>query len=185
MKRLWDIALASVAIVIVIVPLAIIAVLVRITSCGPVLFWSERVGRDNRTFLMPKFRTMYVDTPLVATDELENPAKHITKFGFFLRKSSLDELPQLYSVLVGNMSLVGPRPALPSQRSILNKRFQHGVHKLRPGITGWAQINGRDDLYEDEKVRFDIEYKNHQSVLFDFKIIWQTIRHHTSKGVWH
>lgn len=185
-KRLLDIFASFSAIILLIVPLFICAVLVRISSPGPSLYWSERVGQGNRIFKMPKLRTMYLATPQVPTDRLDNPNTHITWLGRHLRKTSIDELPQLFSVLIGDMSLVGPRPLLASQRRILDKRKRVGVDEMKPGITGWAQINGRDNLTENEKVSLDLEYKERQSVFFDLQIMWRTIFYvWKSKGVWH
>lgn len=185
-KRLFDIFVSLFGIILFIVPLIICAAFVRITSPGPSLYWSERVGQDNRIFKMPKLRTMYLATPQVATDRLENPSAHITWFGSYLRKTSIDELPQLFSVLIGKMSLVGPRPLIPSQQQIIVKRRRVGVDEIKPGITGWAQINGRDNLTENEKVRLDLEYKERQSMLFDLQILWRTIFYvWKSKGIWH
>lgn len=186
MKRLIDILLASIVIILFSIPLILIAIVVRLTSVGPALHYSERIGRYNVPFKFPKFRTMYIDTPIVATDELENPDVYITQFGRFLRRSSLDELPQLFCVLSGKMSLVGPRPVLATQTSLLQKRQKVGIHELRPGITGWAQINGRDNLGEDAKVALDLEYLERQSIPFDTWIMWRTIFYvFNSEGIWH
>lgn len=186
MKRLIDIFLAGFLLLMLLLPCLLLSVIVWATSHGPAIHWSDRMGRDNQVFRMPKFRTMYIDTPLVATDELDNPRKHITKMGLFMRKSSLDELPQLLMVLTGKMSLVGPRPVLVSQEGLLKKRSIAGIDSLRPGITGWAQINGRDNLTEDEKVQLDAEYKSRQSLWFDFQIMWRTVFYVLkSNGVWH
>ena len=156
-------------------PMALIAMAVRLSSPGPALHWSERIGRNNDVFRMPKFRSMYVGAPAVATHLLTNADAHITTLGRFLRRSSLDELPQLWSVLLGNMSLVGPRPALFNQTDLIELRTAHGIHRLRPGLTGWAQINGRDELPIDHKVRLDGEYLARQSLAFDAQIIWLTL----------
>lgn len=153
----------------------VIATIIRTTSKGPVLHWSRRIGRDNTLFLMPKFRTMHPDTPAVATHLLENPERWITPVGKLLRKFSLDELPQLYSVLTGDMRLVGPRPALFNQDDLIALRTQKGIHRLKPGITGWAQVNGRDDLPIPVKVRFDEEYLKKRSLRFDLKILLLTV----------
>lgn len=174
MKRLFDISLAIVAILSLGVVLILVAFAVCLTSQGPILYWSERVGRQNAIFRMPKFRTMKLGTPAVATHLLANPTSHLTPIGSFLRKSSLDELPQLWSILVGDMSFVGPRPALFNQADLIALRTQHGVHLLLPGLTGWAQINGRDDLPIPVKVQFDVEYLQRRSFCFDVRIIWQT-----------
>lgn len=156
------------------IPLVVVALLVRLTSPGPVLYWSDRVGRHNKIFSMPKFRSMRIGTPEVATHLLANPAAHLTPIGPFLRKSSLDELPQLWSILTGDMSFVGPRPALFNQDDLTELRTSKGVHELVPGLTGWAQINGRDELPIPEKVALDAEYLQKQSFLFDLRILWLT-----------
>lgn len=148
--------------------------MVRLTSKGPVLYWSDRVGRDNKIFRMPKFRSMQVGTPAVATHLLANANAHLTPVGSFLRKSSLDELPQLWSILVGDMSFVGPRPALFNQDDLISLRTHQGVHVLLPGLTGWAQVNGRDELPIPEKVRLDVEYLRRRSLALDVRILWLT-----------
>ena len=158
MKRLIDLLLASGAAIVLFAPITLVALLVKLTSKGPILYWSNRVGRHNALFSMPKFRSMRVGTPAVATHLLTNPTSHLTPIGGFLRKSSLDELPQLWSILKGDMSFVGPRPALFNQDDLIQLRTQRGVDKLRPGLTGWAQVNGRDELPIPEKVRLDEEY---------------------------
>jgi O-antigen biosynthesis protein WbqP len=152
----------------------LITMAVRSTSRGSVLYWSERVGKNNRIFRMPKFRSMRVETPTVATHLLGNPDAYLTPIGSFLRKSSLDELPQLWSILKGDMSFVGPRPALFNQNDLIALRTKHGVHELLPGLTGWAQVNGRDELPIPEKVKFDLEYLRRQSLGFDLLILWLT-----------
>ena len=174
-KRLVDIALALVAMILAVVPGLAIALLVKLTSEGPVLYWSERVGRYNRKFSMPKFRTMRVDTPAVATHLMSDPDIHLTSPGRFLRKTSLDELPQLWNILKGDMSLVGPRPALFNQYDLIDLRTRAGVDALPPGLTGWAQINGRDELPIPEKVRLDTEYLRRQSFRFDMRILMLTV----------
>ena len=174
LKRLFDLILGGMASLFLAVPLVVVAVLVRVTSPGPALYWSDRVGRDNRIFRMPKFRSMRVGTPAVATHLLADPKAYLTPIGSFLRKSSLDELPQLWSILVGDMSFVGPRPALFNQDDLIALRTACGVHELVPGLTGWAQINGRDELPIPEKVRLDAEYLRRQSLLFDVRILWLT-----------
>lgn len=156
------------------VPISIVAVLVRLTSKGPVLYWSDRVGRNNVVFRMPKFRTMRMDTPAVATHLLPDPKSFLSPIGGFLRKSSLDELPQLWSILVGDMSFVGPRPALFNQNDLIALRTEQGVDALTPGLTGWAQVNGRDELSIPQKVAFDIQYLQRQSFAFDMRILWLT-----------
>ncbi|MES2281928.1 MAG: sugar transferase [Pseudomonadota bacterium] len=174
MKRLFDLGLALALALVLAIPLVVVALLVRLTSPGPVLYWSDRVGRHNRIFSMPKFRSMRIGTPEVATHLLANPAAHLTPIGPFLRKSSLDELPQLWSILTGDMSFVGPRPALFNQDDLTELRTSKGVHELVPGLTGWAQINGRDELPIPEKVALDAEYLQKQSFLFDLRILWLT-----------
>jgi O-antigen biosynthesis protein WbqP len=174
MKRAIDFLFAVVLCGVFAIPMAIIGAAVRLTSKGPALYWSDRVGRDNQIFRMPKFRSMYVGTPPVATHMLSDPAAHITPLGRFLRKSSLDELPQLWSVLLGDMSLVGPRPALFNQADLIEARTEKGVHVLRPGITGWAQINGRDELPIPVKVAMDVEYLSKRSFSLDLRILWLT-----------
>jgi len=173
-KRVFDLLLALMAAVVLAVPVLLVAVLVRLTSSGPALYWSDRVGHHNTLFKMPKFRSMRVGTPAVATHLLADPATYLTPIGSFLRKSSLDELPQLWSILVGDMSFVGPRPALFNQHDLIDLRTQHGVHALVPGLTGWAQINGRDELPIPDKVRLDVEYLRRQSLLLDVHILWLT-----------
>lgn len=171
MKRAFDFILALSAGVVLLVPMLVIAILVRVTSRGPAVYWSDRVGRKNKIFRMPKFRTMYIDTPAVATHLLKDSKSHITPLGGFLRKTSLDELPQLWSILIGEMSFVGPRPALFNQDDLIALRTERGVDVLRPGLTGWAQINGRDDLPIPVKVQFDVEYLERRSFVFDFRIL--------------
>ena len=155
-------------------PALVLALAVKLTSRGPALYWSDRVGVKNVTFRMPKFRSMRVDAPVVATHLLNNPKSHLTPIGLFLRKSSLDEIPQLWSIFKGNMSFVGPRPALFNQDDLIALRTQSGVHELAPGLTGWAQINGRDELSIPDKVKFDVEYLKRQSFGFDVYILWRT-----------
>jgi O-antigen biosynthesis protein WbqP len=174
MKRLFDLALAIPAALALLLPIALIALAVRLTSPGPALYWSDRVGRHNRLFKMPKFRSMRTDTPAVATHLLDDPARWLTPIGPFLRKSSLDELPQLWSILKGDMSFVGPRPALFNQDDLIALRTEAGVHALVPGLTGWAQINGRDELPIPQKVALDAEYLRRRSLGFDLRILWLT-----------
>lgn len=174
MKRALDIALAAVACVILLLPLMVTALLVRLTSRGPALYWSDRVGRNNQIFRMPKFRSMRVDTPAVATHLLANAETCLTPIGRVIRKTSLDELPQLWSILRGDMSFVGPRPALFNQQDLIELRTQYNVHMLVPGLTGWAQINGRDELPITQKVALDVEYLHRQSLLWDMEIIFLT-----------
>jgi O-antigen biosynthesis protein WbqP len=160
---------------ILLVPVLLVAALVRLTSKGPALYWSDRVGCNNIIFKMPKFRSMRVGTPAVATHLLADPKAYLTPIGSFLRKSSLDELPQLWSILVGDMSFVGPRPALFNQNDLIELRTQQGVHALVPGLTGWAQVNGRDELPIPDKVKLDVEYLQRQSMWFDIHILWLTL----------
>lgn len=174
MKRLFDLAVALVAAVFLALPIVLVALAVKLTSPGPALYWSDRVGRRNRTFKMPKFRSMRIDTPAVATHLLQNPEQWLTPIGSFLRKSSLDELPQLWSILKGDMSFVGPRPALFNQDDLIALRTEKGVHELMPGLTGWAQVNGRDELPIPQKVELDAEYLQRRSLLFDLKVLWMT-----------
>lgn len=174
MKRTFDILVSVVAAIVLAVPMIVVALAVRLTSKGPALYWSKRVGRDNHLFSMPKFRTMRIDTPVVATHLLNDPAKHLTPIGSFLRKSSLDELPQLWCILKGDMSLVGPRPALFNQDDLVAARTEAGVHTLPPGLTGWAQVNGRDELAIPDKVALDVEYLQRRSFLFDLRILVMT-----------
>lgn len=174
MKRAFDLTLAIGASLAFLVPMVVVALAVRLTSKGPALYWSDRVGADNRIFRMPKFRTMRIDTPVVATHLLNDPKTFLTPIGSFLRKSSLDELPQLWSILRGDMSFVGPRPALYNQDDLIALRSEKGVHRLAPGLTGWAQVNGRDELAIAEKVRYDEEYMQRQSLKFDLHILYLT-----------
>lgn len=174
MKRVFDLVLATVVGLILLVPVLVVALAVRLTSRGSALYWSDRVGQNNTIFKMPKFRSMRVDTPAVATHLLPNPDTYLTPIGSFLRKSSLDELPQLWSILRGDMSFVGPRPALFNQYDLIELRHQARVSQLMPGLTGWAQINGRDELPIPQKVKLDIEYLQAQSFWLDIKIIWLT-----------
>ncbi|WP_066269232.1 sugar transferase [Hydrogenophaga palleronii] len=174
MKRLFDLLLALCAGAILLLPVLLVALAVRLTSKGPALYWSDRVGRHNRIFRMPKFRSMRIDTPAVATHLLTDPGKYLTPIGPFLRKSSLDELPQLWSILRGDMSFVGPRPALFNQDDLIALRTQRGVDELVPGLTGWAQVNGRDELPIPQKVALDAEYLQRQSLWFDMRILWMT-----------
>lgn len=176
MKRVVDL-LIVIPLVFLLFPLiAVTAVAVKLTSKGPVLYWSDRVGRNNEIFKMPKFRSMRVDTPAVATHLLTDPGNYLTPIGSFIRRSSLDELPQIWSILTGEMSVVGPRPALFNQTDLIELRTQQGVHRIVPGLTGWAQINGRDELPIEEKVRLDVEYLEKQSLLFDLKIMLLTAK---------
>jgi O-antigen biosynthesis protein WbqP len=174
MKRCFDVCFALCALLIFMVPIIFVAVFVKFTSIGPILYWSNRVGRNNKIFKMPKFRTMRVDTPTLATHLLLNSDHYLTPIGSFLRKSSLDELPQLWSIIKGDMSFVGPRPALFNQDDLVSLRTQYGIDKLLPGLTGWAQVNGRDELPIYDKVKLDEQYLYQQSFLFDLKIIRKT-----------
>lgn len=174
MKRVFDIFLVCLAALVLFVPVLLVAIAVRATSKGPALYWSDRVGRNNVIFKMPKFRSMRVGTPAVATHLLADAQAHLTPIGSFLRKSSLDELPQLWSILEGEMSFVGPRPALFNQQDLIALRTEQGVHTLVPGLTGWAQVNGRDELPIPDKVKLDVAYSQRQSLLFDIRILWLT-----------
>ena len=174
MKRIVDFCLAVVLALILLFPAIIVAIAVKCTSKGPILYWSDRVGSNNRIFRMPKFRTMRIDTPEIATHLLADPGRYLTPIGSLLRRTSLDEVPQLISVLRGDMSLVGPRPALFNQDDLINLRTEVGVHNLLPGLTGWAQINGRDELKIPEKVRLDAQYLQSQSLMLDMKILAMT-----------
>jgi O-antigen biosynthesis protein WbqP len=175
MKRIFDLFFSLLLLLIFAFPLLVIALLVKWTSPGPALYWSDRVGKDNLLFRMPKFRTMRVNTPEVATHLLADSHQYLTLVGAFLRRYSLDELPQLWSVISGNMSMVGPRPALFNQDDLIASRTAKGVHQLIPGITGWAQISGRDDLPIPIKVEFDVHYLKHRSLMFDIKILFLTL----------
>ena len=174
MKRLFDLFSGIALFMLLIIPMLLIIIMVRLTSKGPALYWSDRIGKNNVFFKMPKFRSMLVDTPTVATHLLRNPDVYLSPIGGFLRRSSLDELPQLFSVLKGDMSFVGPRPALFNQEDLIVLRSEKGVDRLLPGITGWAQVNGRDELSIPDKVALDVEYLNRQSFWFDMKILWMT-----------
>jgi O-antigen biosynthesis protein WbqP len=173
-KRLIDLTVSALALLVFALPIAVIAILVKASSPGPVLYWSDRVGRHNRIFRMPKFRSMRVDTPVIATHLLSEPDRYLTPIGSFLRSRSLDELPQLWSIIKGDMSLVGPRPALFNQHDLVALRTERGAHVLRPGLTGWAQVNGRDEIPIPEKVAFDAWYLEHQSLPLDLRIILRT-----------
>ena len=175
MKRAFDFVLAAGALTVFALPMAAVAIAVRATSKGPAIYWSDRVGRDNKLFRMPKFRSMRIETPAVATHLLTDTTAWLTPIGGFLRKSSLDELPQLWSILTGDMSIVGPRPALFNQDDLIALRTEQGVHCLRPGLTGWAQVNGRDELPIPDKVRLDVEYLQNRSLAMDLKTIWKTV----------
>jgi O-antigen biosynthesis protein WbqP len=174
MKRLFDLFMALIAAFFLLVPICIVAILVKVTSKGAIFYWSDRVGINNTIFKMPKFRSMKTDTPAVATHLLEDPQSVLTPIGDFLRKSSVDELPQLWSILKGDMSFVGPRPALFNQDDLITLRTKRGVHKLQPGLTGWAQVNGRDELPIPQKVALDVEYLQRRTFSLDLKILWMT-----------
>jgi len=174
MKRIFDLLLGIAILISLVAPMLLIAIAVRLSSKGAALHWSDRVGKNNKIFKMPKFRSMLIDTPAVATHLLDNPDAYLSPIGGFLRRSSLDELPQLFSVLKGDMSFVGPRPALFNQDDLIALRTQKGVDTLLPGITGWGQVNGRDELSIPDKVALDVEYLNCQSFWFDMKILWMT-----------
>lgn len=174
MKRVFDLVLALIASLLLLIPIGLVALMVRLTSAGPIVYWSDRVGRHNKIFKMPKFRTMRVDTPAVATHLLPDPKQFLTPVGSFLRKSSLDELPQLWSILKGDMSFVGPRPALFNQYDLIELRSRHGVDGILPGLTGWAQINGRDELPIMDKVKLDVDYLQRRSLALDLRILFLT-----------
>jgi O-antigen biosynthesis protein WbqP len=185
-KRTFDLSLALFAGLLLLLPILALALGVRATSPGPALYWSTRVGRNNRHFEMPKLRSMRIDTPAVATHLLVDPAQWLTPIGPFLRRTSLDELPQLWSIIRGDMSFVGPRPALFNQDDLIELRTQAGIHELTPGLTGWAQINGRDELPNPQKVKLDAEYLERRSFVFDLRILWMTARKVlASEGVVH
>ena len=175
MKRFFDLLLGFVILFLLVTPMLLIAIATRLTSKGSILYWSDRVGINNEIFKMPKFRSMHIDTPAVATHLLNNPDTYLSPIGGFLRRSSLDELPQLFSVLKGSMSFVGPRPALFNQNDLIAMRTEKGVDKILPGITGWAQVNGRDELSIPDKAALDVEYLHRQSFWFDMKILWMTL----------
>jgi O-antigen biosynthesis protein WbqP len=172
---MFDVVLASILLILLCTPIVVLALLIKLSSAGPALYWSARVGINNQIFRMPKFRTMSIDTPAVATHLMDDPDKYLTPIGKFLRKSSLDELPQLLSIIKGDMSFVGPRPALFNQDDLVELRTAKGIHKIIPGITGWAQVNGRDDLPIPIKVQFDEYYLMHRSFVLDMKIIFLTL----------
>ena len=174
MKYIFDLLLGVVVVLLLVPFMLLVAIAVRLSSKGSALYWSDRVGKNNKIFKMPKFRSMLIDTPAVATHLLNDPDSYLSPIGGFLRSTSLDELPQLFSVLRGDMSFVGPRPALYNQDDLITLRTQKGVDKLLPGITGWAQVNGRDELSIPDKVALDVEYLNRQSFWFDMKILWMT-----------
>jgi O-antigen biosynthesis protein WbqP len=174
MKRIFDLIFSVILLGILIIPMVIIAISVKVSSKGKVIYWSKRVGKNNIIFEMPKYRSMEIDTPAIASHLLENPTNALTPIGKFLRKYSIDEFPQLWSIMIGDMSFVGPRPALFNQKDLIKLRTTNRIDKLMPGLTGWAQINGRDELPIPEKVKMDLEYLNRQSFFFDLKILWLT-----------
>ncbi len=175
-KRLIDLVLSGIALIVALLPMLIIAIIVKCDSKGPVLFWQKRVGMHKETFMMPKFRSMYIDTPAnMPTHLLANPEQWITKAGCFMRKASLDELPQIWSIFTGKMSIVGPRPALWNQDDLIAERDKYGANDVRPGLTGWAQINGRDEIEIDEKAKLDGEYVEKMGFIFDCKCILRTV----------
>lgn len=174
LKRIFDLVFGALISIALIIPIIIIAVMVKLSSKGPALYWSDRIGVNNQLFKMPKFRSMKIDTPEVATDLLTNPDHYLTSIGGLLRKTSLDELPQIWCILKGEMSFVGPRPALFNQNNLIAERTRLGIDKIKPGLTGWAQVNGRDELVLSEKIRYDFEYLQGQSFWFDLSILWLT-----------
>ena len=185
-KRIFDLVVVVLLLTLLVIPMLLIAGVVRITSKGPALYWSDRVGQDNMIFKMPKFRTMRLDTPAVATHLMSDPDAFLSPIGGFLRRTSMDELPQLFSILKGDMSFVGPRPALFNQDDLVGLRNEKGVNQLIPGLTGWAQVNGRDELPIPEKVALDVEYVEKQSYWFDIRILWMTfLKVITKDGVSH
>ena len=175
MKRIFDLLMCISILVLLAIPMLLISIAVRLSSKGSVLYWSNRIGKNNEIFKMPKFRSMLIDTPDIATHLLNTPDSYLSLIGGFLRSTSLDELPQLFSILKGDMSFIGPRPALHNQDDLIALRTQMGIDKLVPGITGWAQVNGRDKISITEKVQLDVEYLNRQSFWFDMKILWMTV----------
>jgi O-antigen biosynthesis protein WbqP len=186
MKKLFDVIIAVLLLILLSIPMLVISILIKLTSKGPVFYWSNRVGQNNALFRMPKFRSMRIDTPPVATHLLSDPDRCITKIGRYIRKTSIDELPQIFSVLKGDMSFVGPRPALFNQDDLVALRTSKGIHTLVPGITGWAQINGRDELPIPVKVEYDLHYLKNRSFIFDFRILMLTLFNVIAgKGVTH
>ena len=174
LKRLFDILLCIISLMVFLFIMILIAISIKVTSKGPIFYWSERVGKNKKKFEMPKFRTMRINTPTIATHKMTNPELFLTTIGGFLRRNSLDELPQLFSILIGDMSFVGPRPALYNQEDLIALRTKYGIEQLIPGLTGWAQVNGRDELHISKKVELDFEYMKRQSFFFDMKILWLT-----------
>ena len=186
MKKLLDILFSATLLIFFLLPILFIAIMISLSSKGPVIYWSERVGKNGKLFNMPKFRTMSIDTPQVATHLMENPDEFVFPIGRFLRRTSLDELPQLFSILIGDMSFIGPRPALFNQKDLIALRNKNGLGVILPGLTGWAQVNGRDELSIPEKVSFEVEYMKKKSFWFDLKILWMTfLKVINRKGVSH
>ena len=186
MKRVFDIVTCTLLLLTLLIPMLLIAIIVKLSSKGPALYWSDRVGQYNLVFKMPKFRTMQMDTPALPTHLMKNANDFISPVGVFLRKTSLDELPQLYSIIKGDMSIVGPRPALFNQKDLITLRTEKQLDKLLPGLTGWAQVNGRDELSIPEKVELEVEYMNSKSFWFDLKILWMTfLKVINSQGISH
>jgi O-antigen biosynthesis protein WbqP len=175
MKRFFDVLVVMPTLILFLIPAVLVALMVRLTSNGPIIFWSDRIGKNNKIFKMPKFRTMKCNAPIVATHLMAQTDQYLTPIGSFLRRTSLDELPQLWSIINGDMSFVGPRPALFNQEDLIRLRIQYGVHNLIPGLTGWAQINGRDEIPISLKVELDVEYMKRQSIGFDIYILWLTL----------
>lgn len=175
MKRIFDIVVGSLLSILLAIPILLVAATIKVTSKGSLLYWSERVGRENANFMMPKFRSMRVNTPQLATHLMSDPNMYLSPIGGFIRRFSLDELPQLFSIIKGDMSFVGPRPALFNQNDLVALRTEQGVDKLMPGLTGWAQVNGRDELPIPEKVALDVEYMERQTFWFDMRILWLTV----------
>ena len=186
MNRIGNMILAVFLLMLLFFPVLIISLLVYFSSGSPVLYWSDRIGKEGSIFSMPKFRTMRTNTPEIATHKLDDPDVFLTPIGRLLRKTSLDELPQIWSIIIGDMNFVGPRPALFNQNDLIDLRIKEGVDKLLPGITGWAQVNGRDELSIPDKVSLDVEYMNRKSFCFDLKIIWMTfLKVINSQGISH
>jgi len=186
MKRVFDIVACILLLLILVIPMLLIAIIVKLTSKGPVLYWSDRVGQYNLVFKMPKFRTMKIDAPTLATHLMKNPNDFISPVGVFLRNTSLDELPQLYSIIKGDMGIIGPRPALFNQKDLITLRTEKQLDGLLPGLTGWAQVNGRDELSIPEKVELEVEYMHRKSFWFDLKILWMTfLKVINSQGISH
>ena len=176
MKRTFDLVFSLILIVLLLLPMLVISIIIRFESSGPSIYWSKRIGKNNTIFLMPKFRSMKIDTPQLATHLMQNSNQFITPFGSFIRKNSIDELPQLYSIFRGDLSFVGPRPALFNQEDLINLRKKHNLDELKPGLTGWAQVNGRDSISIEKKVQYEIEYLNKKNFMFDLYIILITIK---------